>query len=143
MSSIRIPKTATAAEILKCLDEWGDVEHSFDASSPVYPLVEERRKLWDVLTALRGPDKEVDSIEQRRFKTDYTEPIRAVVSRLASVCGAFTHKVLNLADLCRIANTDLHGYPPSKEHFVRHSKQAAKCLRDMIRREELEDGPES
>jgi hypothetical protein len=100
----------------------------------------ESKKLWDVMTALRGPDNKSDT-----FKDHYTIPVRvAAFPKLAAMNGRETGSIFYTFD-------DQHGYRPDSkdggygsplEHFVQHAHKAAFAL-ELTKYRELESVPQT
>jgi hypothetical protein len=93
--------TASAREVLAQIDEW-----AYTAST------QEAKKLWDVLTALRGPDN-----GDRVLKARTTAVIRQ-------------HSVPALADLSHafVLGASSVECPPLPDHFHHHIRRAARAL---------------
>lgn len=133
------PKT-TAREIVDALNEWANVplhpqKVDWQAEEERARRYKEIRRLWDVLTAMRGPD--TGSILIKRLTT---EILRWPLRHLAYNAGALVHRedpVSRKGFVNTIAETEYQSFTlptPDKEpirvdsHFVDHVNSAAIML---------------
>jgi hypothetical protein len=119
-----IAPNATAQEVLAALDDWGD-----EKNNTVGGRRAERRALWNVLSALRGPDATTDY----RLKQDTTTVIRRfalprLASQVADVAPFEDEPALRA--LQKRLSWDLveHIEMPGGDHFLRHIRYAAEVL---------------
>ena len=119
----------TALEILQAIDEWSRGASDTD-----------NRALWDVLTALRGPD---DNDAQSKSQT--TQIIRAVVPHLAAANGAFynmypstqehfdaLYEGLRFVEGSKVHHLRVPDHKGLPWHFSVHVKKAMTVLRTML-----------
>jgi hypothetical protein len=90
------------------------------------PLVDEveKKALWDVLTALRGPEGKKDDATRKAIKDAVTGPIRA--NAFPRTAFQTIEDRPNRAVMTLRRSIDVSGTP--KGHFRFHSMEAAKAL---------------
>lgn len=134
MPRLNIPRNTTALEILDALSEWFNYVHTTESSM-----------LWDVLSALRGPDSEDDGLKMRT-----TEYLRGVFFR--DVPANVRHDLTpeKLEDVVRaVAQRRYVDYSTGRPldnpevtledrrysasfHFLGHIQQAFNAVRSML-----------
>jgi len=124
-----IPAETTALEVLRAIDTWAGITDVYDA-----------RRLWAILTALRGPDTADDAV-----KAATTQHIRGIVPTLAGKAGAFRSRFDTPAefaaalDVAQQEAATLRETPSSKVphmfpwwHFAQHIDAAVNSLRNLL-----------
>lgn len=107
-------KETTAKDILAMIDEW-----SLNASYP------EKRNLWDILSALRGPDSDNEELKERT-----TTVIRSkAFSNFGKECAWFAPRGVKI---------QMNGTEDQK-HFIGHIKMAANALGIPVHPKEDDD----